>query len=314
MTNSFNATTLVAYNHLVKIFDYMINLKQLRIVYKMNLKAIIQSGLIKTNTIIRPLMPNSTIEATINSNGELVFDSHHFENLDQAMLQVLTPEVYQQSTSTGWQFWGVQDSKRKTWIPLEHCRAKLSMDLKPTPIRTSETHPLRIDIIELPNKSGKIGMTFCPGKKIMGLYGGQWQRDINLDLNVIEKANTSSLLSVIEDHEFDILGVPNFKTTVKNYKFQWQHLLIKDCETPSAIFKKQWKILAPNIHQQLSNNELIVIHCRGGLGRTGLLAARILVETGFTPVDAISLVRSTRAHTIETFAQEYYILTQAWKK
>lgn len=32
-------------------------------------------------------------------------------------------------------------------------------------IITSEDSPLRIDVIVLPGTRGKIGMTFCPGKK-----------------------------------------------------------------------------------------------------------------------------------------------------
>ncbi len=31
--------------------------------------------------------------------------------------------------------------------------------------RTSDTHPLRIDPVEIPGNRGLIGLTFCPGKK-----------------------------------------------------------------------------------------------------------------------------------------------------
>jgi len=279
----------------------------------MDLNAIIENGFISPGTIIKPIMPNTPVEATIASNGEIVFDSKRFENLDEAMANVLSADLYTQSTSTGWQFWGFYNSIKNVWIPLEHLRAKLALKSKAPSVHTSESHPLRIDTIELSDKAGRIGMTFCPGKKIMGLYGGEWDRDLELDLSVVDDSGASTLITVMEDHEFDVLGVPNFKDSVKTRSFYWEQLLVKDCDIPTDIFEAQWKKLGPKIHEQLKNNELIIIHCRGGLGRTGLLAARILVEVGYSPVDAIAMVRKTRSHTIETFSQEYYILTQAWK-
>lgn len=279
----------------------------------MNLKSLINSGLLKPGVKIKPLMPNTQINATININGELIFDKYKFINLDEAMSKVVDPMLYSQSTSTGWQFWGVFDSENNLWVPLEHLRAKFNTLSQSHKVRTSYTHPLRIDLIQLPNRSGVLGMTFCPGKKISGLYSGTWNRDLEIDLASIQQSGASTLISLMEDHEFTILGVPNFKQRLKASSLNWIQLSIQDSGVPGIIFEQKWQKVAVDIHQRLKNNELIVIHCRGGLGRTGLLAARLLVETGFTPVEAVSKIRSTRSRTIETFSQEYYILTQAWK-
>jgi len=278
----------------------------------MNLKAIIANGLISPGTRIKPLIPNSPIEAIINAKGELEFDSQKFDNLDDAMAKVLSPELYAQSTSTGLQFWGIYHSKQDRWITLEHLHAKCLLESKPVTVRTSQSHPLRIDTINLPGNTGRIGMTFCPGKTTKGIYCGKWERNLEWDLAVIEESGAATLISVMEDHEFELLKVPDFKNSVKDRSFQWEQLQVKDTCVPSANVEAQWKLLRQKIHAQLKNNELIVIHCRGGLGRTGLLSAMILVEHGFSPVEAISMVRKTRSRTIETFNQEYYILTQAW--
>ncbi|MDP7292161.1 MAG: hypothetical protein QF497_08015, partial [Verrucomicrobiota bacterium] len=56
------------------------------------------------------------------------------------------------------------------------------------------------------------------------------------------------------------------------------------------------------------NGESIVLHCKGGLGRTGTIAARLLVELGMTPGNAILAVREARPGAIETSAQETYVL------
>ena len=54
--------------------------------------------------------------------------------------------------------------------------------------------------------------------------------------------------------------------------------------------------------------ESVVVHCRGGLGRTGLVAARLLVELGESPVSALVRVRAARPGAVETVEQEKYVL------
>ena len=49
--------------------------------------------------------------------------------------------------------------------------------------RTSETHPLRLDVLPsgLLPAPGRLGLTFAPGKKAPGL-DGFWRRDLRMDL------------------------------------------------------------------------------------------------------------------------------------
>lgn len=47
----------------------------------------------------------------------------------------------------------------------------------------------------------------------------------------------------------------------------------------------------------------MLVHCKGGLGRAGMIAARLLVELGMPPDTAIRQVRLARRGAIETPAQ-----------
>ena len=52
----------------------------------------------------------------------------------------------------------------------------------------------------------------------------------------------------------------------------------------------------------------MLVHCKGGLGRAGTVAARLLVELGASPDDAIRRVRDARSrHAIETASQEAHV-------
>ena len=59
----------------------------------------------------------------------------------------------------------------------------------------------------------------------------------------------------------------------------------------------------------LKNGQGIVVHCRGGLGRTGLIAAQLLIELGEMPSKALERVRAARPGAVETRQQEKYVLS-----
>jgi ADP-ribosyl-[dinitrogen reductase] hydrolase len=172
---------------------------------------------------------------------------------------------------------------------------------------TSETHPLRIDSIDLPS-GGRIGMTFCPGKTDPDARFGAWHRDLETDLTAIRDWGASLLVTLMENHELDLLEVPDLGERTRAHELDWKQLPIVDVSIPSAGFEAQWPEHGTDMLRRIAGGESIVLHCRGGLGRTGLVAARLLVELGYAPGAAIELVRDKRPGTIETKAQERYVL------
>lgn len=251
-------------------------------------------------------------QACLDENGYLLFDGQAYDNLDDAMAQVLGDG--QGFDSNGWQFWSWYNTERGAWTPLEHARAKLEHIGIHGEIKTSSTHPLRIDFVSPGDTRGRIGMTICPGKKGEGLYGGTWNRSLPEDLEQIRSWGGTTLITLMEAHEFPIVGVPDFLAVLPAAGLHWLHLPIKDMQAPGQDFERAWNRQKEVIFNALRNGGDIVIHCRGGLGRTGLLAARILVEMGEEPAKAVRRVRAARKRAIETFAQEEYVLEKKWEK
>lgn len=54
-------------------------------------------------------------------------------------------------------------------------------------MRTSISHPLQTACVQPFVGSGRIGITFCPGKVQPVAMSDSWQRDLGLDLDVISK-------------------------------------------------------------------------------------------------------------------------------
>jgi len=53
---------------------------------------------------------------------------------------------------------------------------------------------------------------------------------------------------------------------------------------------------------------VLLVHCRGGLGRAGMIAARLLVELGMKPTKAMAMVRAARPNAIENSDKEKFVL------
>ena len=68
-----------------------------------------------------------------------------------------------------------------------------------------------------------------------------------------------------------------------------------------------WAVEGERIRHALRIGERVAIHCYAGLGRTGMIAARILVELGVTPSDAIARVRADNRRRIQTKGQARFV-------
>ena len=175
--------------------------------------------------------------------------------------------------------------------------------------KTSATHPIRVATLEV--GAGRIGVTFCPGKKQRNAISGTWERELAADLVAIRAWGATHLVTLIEDHEFIELQVEELPEQAAAAGLRWHHLPIVDGGAPDRRFEHAWRAVCPQLLGALEAGEGVVVHCKGGLGRAGTVAARLLLsaQPGVTPSDAMSRVRSVRQNAIETRVQELYLLS-----
>ena len=173
--------------------------------------------------------------------------------------------------------------------------------------RTSHTHPLEIAAVRSAPNQGAIGITFCPGKKQPGAATGAWDRELGLDLDAVVDFGAVVLVSLIEDHEIEALQVQAIAQECTARHLQWIHLPIADVSVPDRNFEESWTRHGPGLRARLRGGFNIVVHCKGGLGRAGTVAARLLIELGTGPHAAIRAVRLARPGAIETPAQLGYV-------
>jgi hypothetical protein len=172
-------------------------------------------------------------------------------------------------------------------------------------MKTSLTDPLRIAAVSPADLPGIIGLTLCPGKRDPGRG---WDRDLDRDLAAIRDWDAEIVVTLIERDEFELLDVARLPAAVAEHGMRWVHLPIRDVWVPEETFEASWAISGRELRSTLRRGGSVLIHCRGGLGRTGLVAARLLVELGMDAHDAIAAVRRARPGAIETPAQELHVL------
>jgi ADP-ribosyl-[dinitrogen reductase] hydrolase len=175
--------------------------------------------------------------------------------------------------------------------------------------RTSTSHPLQIAAVSAGKGLGRVGVTFCPGKKQASAMTGVWDRCLDTDVRAIADWGAALVITLVEDHELAALQVTGIGTAVVAAHIDWLHLPIRDVSIPSIAFEKRWREVGPLIRSRLRAGFDIVVHCKGGLGRAGLVACRMLIDCGMAPEQALSAVRSARPGAVETSSQAQYVLS-----
>jgi len=169
---------------------------------------------------------------------------------------------------------------------------------------TQRTNRLRIDFMSLPDAGyGRIGMTILPGRR---------DRDRNLeeDLSTIRESGVTAILCLNTENEFQDYGVSGLKEAYAENGFDARYVPIVDQAIPT---RSEMKATTEWMETQVRAGKNILVHCVGGLGRSGLAAAAFLIlEKKMSPMKAIETVRGARGRrAIETAKQEEFLKSLA---
>ena len=175
-------------------------------------------------------------------------------------------------------------------------------------MKTSETDPIRVDFLAPADVGlpGRIGLTFAPGKKDRFR---PWDRDLDADLQRLrEHYKVDRLVSLMQAHEYEMLQIANLVERARAHGIAVRRFPIVDVSAPPARAMARFIRMIEAIVDDVRAGRTVVIHCRGGVGRTGLVAASCLVALGHEPGEAIRRVRSARPGAVEVEPQERWVL------
>ena len=161
--------------------------------------------------------------------------------------------------------------------------------------------PLDTYPVAVPETGGTIIITPCPGKR---------QRDLGLDLDHLKGMGAEAIVTMVQDRELDLLDVRDIGEKCEERGLIWLHCPIPDFDGPGAAFERAWADgVGERARAILRRGGTVVSHCRGGIGRAGTVASRLLIELGAaSPDEALRRVRKARPGAVETWEQEQHVL------
>lgn len=133
--------------------------------------------------------------------------------------------------------------------------------------------------------------------------GGDWLSDEVAEWKRVGVSTVVSLLEVQEQQELDLQSEAD---EVRHYGLDFLSLPIPDRHVP----RSEGVLTQPleKLDRALSEGKNVLIHCRQGIGRSGLVAACLLVKKGMSPGAALEKISEVRGVQVpETEEQREWI-------
>jgi len=149
-------------------------------------------------------------------------------------------------------------------------------------------------------KKNLLGVSQFPGKNLQNIFD---LSSFSKDLQIIKKQKIKIVVSLLPDKEKNKLGLDDLiwsKEDVEYIQFP-----IDDFGVPPNNKYNELKKLISFIKENLMLSKHVLIHCNGGKGRSGMIAA--LVLKAMKEKDPIKKVREKVIGAIETEEQEIFV-------
>ncbi|MBO9447759.1 protein-tyrosine phosphatase family protein [Ruegeria sp. R14_0] len=140
---------------------------------------------------------------------------------------------------------------------------------------------------------GQLALSPLPGA------GGAYDHD----LSVVRNWDPDLVISMTTEAEMQQAGAAGFGDDVQSVSAGWQHLPIEDFGAPPPTIQALWPETSASARQVLARGGRVLVHCRGGCGRSGMVVLRLMIESGEAPAQALARLRATRPCAVETVPQ-----------
>jgi len=129
--------------------------------------------------------------------------------------------------------------------------------------------------------------------------------DLSGDVAEFSALGVTAVLSLLQSNEQVEIGLSAEQSTCEQQGLEFLSYSIKDRGYPDQQELKQF--LTPLI-KQVEKGTQVAIHCKGGIGRTGIVSCCLLIEHGYSAQQAIELVSKARGRSVpDTDEQKAFV-------
>ena len=181
----------------------------------------------------------------------------------------------------------------------------------PRGARTSDSDPYAVAWVEVDGVAGRLGIAMAPGRHDR-VGTTTWWRDLHADLRRLRHVHRAhALVTLLTDDELRDLSIANLAHALDVHGVESLRLPFRDGGVPTSSQEDAVMALVHGIVRRLRDGRTVVIHCRAGQGRSGLVAATTVAVLGGTPATAVERVRLAQPRAVETVSQEAYVAEAA---
>lgn len=139
--------------------------------------------------------------------------------------------------------------------------------------------------------------------------GGDWLDD---EVRALKDEGFEIVVSLLTQEENEELGLSQEAAFVRNHGLQFLNLSIPDLGVPGS--RETAREFLEMLYKELIAGRKIAVHCRGSIGRSGLIASSLLVLSGIDPTEAFRHVTAARGLSApETDEQKDWVVTLAFE-
>jgi len=117
---------------------------------------------------------------------------------------------------------------------------------------------------------------------------GEWMED---EFSGLRTFGVNHVVSLLESAEQSEVGLTDEEAFCLKNEMRYSSFPIPDRGLPNTI---QAIKFAAQLCDRIRTGEHIVIHCRAGIGRTGIIAAAVLIQADYQPNSALQLISDAR--------------------
>ena len=137
-------------------------------------------------------------------------------------------------------------------------------------------------------------LAICPLPGLGGAFDDDLARIVALAPELV--------ISMTETAEMKALGAARLPEALQTAGIAWRHFPVRDYGAPTGA--AGWPAISGHARRILAHSGVVLVQCRGGLGRSGMIVLRLMIEAGENPDAALARLRAARPGAVETQAQE----------
>ena len=143
---------------------------------------------------------------------------------------------------------------------------------------------------------GSLSITPCP----------QGDEHLSEEVDRLKLAGIDTVISLLDATDQDNLGLQQEGTSCEQSGVEFLQLPIKDFGLPDY---RDAISLGHRILSIIHSGKNVAVHCRAGIGRSGMISATVLVLSGMEPGAALELLEEKRCRKVpDTEEQRQWIL------